>query len=161
MQKLNRAKLVSILAILSFCQAAKSQEPLDLLLGQQTIHFHEHWNWEPCAEGKEVCQPVNESQELIGLRKGKYSLLYLHQNSLREKSLIAVRTWEYDLTPNIRPWAAAGLATGYDKLTKIGGVLTPVGYLGLDLHPKSDRFGFLVTWVPESFAGIGLRIRVD
>lgn len=154
--------ILLILGLLAIPVLASESE-LDLLLGQQTIHFHDHWNWEACGTqvGQEICQPYNDSQELIGLRKGKYSVLYLHQNSLRERSLIAVRTWEYDLTPNIRPWTAAGFGTGYDKVDKIGGVLTPVGYLGLDLHPKSDRFGLLVTWVPESFVGLGLRIRVD
>jgi hypothetical protein len=153
---------VTLLYCLVFIRPAAASEPLDLLVGQQTIHFHDHWNWEDCGTqvGQEVCQPYNDSQELIGLRKGKYSLLYIHQNSLREKSLLFVRTWEYDLTPNVRPWSAAGLGTGYDKVKKVGGTLTPVGYLGLDLHPKSDRFGLLVTWVPESFVGLGLRVRL-
>jgi len=133
---------------------------LDLMVGQKTHHFHDNWNWETCGEHKKVYQPFNDSQELIGVNTDKYSLIYIHQNSLREKSIIAVRTWKSDLTKNVRPWASAGVATGYDKLDKIGAKLTPVGYLGVDVHPDSDKFGLVVTWVPESFVGVGFRVRI-
>jgi hypothetical protein len=130
------------------------------MLGQKTHHFHENWNWNQCNQGKEICRKNNETQELIGISTEKYTLIYIHQNSLREKSVIAVRTWKSDLTKNIRPWAAAGVATGYDKIEKIGSELTPAGYLGVDIHPDSDKFGLVVTWVPESFIGAGIRVRI-
>lgn len=141
-----------LLLLLSHCN--KSQA-LDLLVGQRTHHFHPCWNWE--QEGA-ACEPVNESQELIGVSTDKWALVYMHQNSLRERSFILTRKWDRDWGRYVRPYVAIGVATGYEKLELPDALgLTPVGYLGLDLHPKNDRFGLVVTWVPDSFVGLGLR----
>jgi hypothetical protein len=55
-----------------------------------------------------------------------------------------------------------GFASGYEKLTEVPEYkgIVPVGYFGLDLHPSHDRFGLLVTWMPGSFVGMGLRVKL-
>lgn len=145
-----------LLLLLSHCNKAKA---LDLLVGQRTHHFHSCWNWE--QEGR-PCEGVNESQELIGLSTDRWALVYMHQNSLREEAFILTRKWDRDWGQYLRPYVAIGVATGYEELGLPGVAgLTPVGYLGLDLHPRADKLGLVVTWVPEGFVGLGLRVKLE
>jgi hypothetical protein len=167
MKKLKRSFLVlslSALPVLALASGNESKSSIDLLLGQQTYHFHEYWNEDFCTVtgGEQECQPHNDSQELIGAHYSNYSLVYLRQNSLREESFILTRVWDYDLNPWIRPWAAAGFASGYEKVVRLPKYkgLVPMGYFGLDLHPSHDRFGLLATWLPDSFVGVGLRVKL-
>jgi hypothetical protein len=132
----------------------------DLLIGQYTHHFYSASNWDECKDGSNECLDFNDSQELIGLAGEKWSIVYMHQNSVREKSIVVTRVFKVDFGSRVRGFAAAGLGTGYEKhyekISEYG--LTPVGYLGLDLHPKNDKAGLIITWSPDCFIGIGSRV---
>lgn len=135
----------------------------DLLLGQRTYHFAPTANWDECKDGSVACrEPFNDSQELIGLANDKWAVLYMHQNSVRERSFVVARTFKTDWGRYVRPYAAVGAATGYASLYdqwSVGDV-TPMGYFGVDLHPSHDKYGVLITWQPTCFIGAGLRIRL-
>ena len=79
----------------------------DLLIGQRTHHFVPTSNWDDCKDGSEVCRrPFNDSQELLGVAGDKWAVLYLHQNSVRERSVVIVRTFKTDWGPYLRPFVA-------------------------------------------------------
>lgn len=135
----------------------------DLLIGQITYHFDKVPNWEECRNGDRPCmKEFNDNQELIGISTDKWTFIYMHQNSIREKSFIAARTYKIGFNEYLSPYIAIGAATGYsDVYPNISyEKLTVVGYAGIDIHPKSDNVGLLITWQYDSFVGLGLRFKL-
>ncbi len=138
--------LILVLALITanVCQAT------ELLLGQLTYHFETYQHGDSGPK-------FNEEHALVGLKGDKYAIIAM-DNSFDKFSILAVRVWEKDFTKNIRGFAAAGLSTGYaddvPDFTRWG--LTPMAYVGFDLHPSSDKYGLTFTANP-SFVGLGLR----
>lgn len=128
----------------------------DLLVGHVTQHFDD------CLgdTGKTDCIEPNDQQRLIGIASREWAVLYIPENSASRKSFLILRKFSTDWGPYLRPYVSIGLSTGYEgiALQDFGGI-TPTGYLSLDIHPRSDRFGVLINWLPESFIGIGPRFK--
>ncbi len=161
-QVLEAVAVLAIIALLLF--VARNAPAADLLLGQHTHHFQPTYNWDACQAGEEECgENFNDSQELVGVATDKWAAIYMHQNSVRNKSVVVVRTFKRDFGPYLRPFAAVGVATGYAKeydKWSAGGV-TPTAYFGVDLHLKSDKVGVVLTWQPDCFIGAGLRFSIN
>jgi hypothetical protein len=153
--------LISLSILVLVLIAVRSAKADDLLIGQRTIHFHDYINEETCGE-KWQCEKFNDKQPLIGYATDKYALIYMHRNSIREHSIVMVRTYKMEFNRYLRPFTAVGFATGYaDRYDdKSVGDITPMTYFGLDIHPANDRFGLVLTYQHDSFVGIGTRIKL-
>jgi hypothetical protein len=127
----------------------------DILIGQKTYHFNE----EPISVYN---KGLNNDHYLIGYKRGDYTIIAM-ENSYYEFSLVGLYTKSTEFNDYIRPFAAIGLATGYEDFVpkQSIGPVTAVGYLGLDLHPKNDRIGIVISWVPQTMIGAGLRIKFN
>lgn len=140
-------KYLFAMIVLLACQFANAG---DLLLGEYTHHFQEYQ-----CDG---CDRFRDSHPLIGYASEKYAAFYM-RNSYDKDSLVALRTFKYDTGAYVRPFAAVGVATGYSEflpdLSAHG--LTAVAYVGVDFHPKSDKWGVMINCVPGQFVGVGLR----
>jgi hypothetical protein len=121
----------------------------DLLVGQFTKHARPYQS----AGGPEF----KKFQPLIGLKTENYAFIAM-ENSFEKPSVLILRIWDVDLTSNIRPFVAGGIGTGYDDVhgARFKGI-SALGYLGVDLHPDSDKFGIMITYAPDTFIGLGLR----
>ena len=152
--------VLSIIALLLF--VAHNAKAGDLMLGHVTYHFHDYANEKYCANGTEACLSFNDKQKLIGYAGEKYAIVYIPENSVKRESFIATRLYRYELNNNLRPYAAIGISTGYYRIYQDISYekITPVGYFGVDIHPKSDKFGLMINWSPDGFIGAGLRIKI-
>lgn len=141
-------KIIILVGLLMLCAVASAD---DLLLGQQTYHFKT-----PC----DGCE-FRDSHPLIGYATEKYAVIAMI-NSYDHESILALRTFKKDFTPNLRGITSVGVGTGYYReMPDISvGKVTVMAYLGVDIHPASDKFGLLITYVPGEFIGAGLRIKL-
>lgn len=151
----------------------------DILLGQLSHHLSECdiadcpyvTKHEPEYDGYNFCQEncettytgeFRERHPLIGYSTGKYTA-FIMTNSFNKTSVVALRNFSTNLGPYLRPTFSAGIATGYeDSYSDIAiGPIIPVGLLSLDIHPKNDKFGLVVSWVPTKVISAGLRFKFN
>ena len=112
-----------------------------------------------CDEGcYRVVGEYREAHPLIGYSNGKYAVIAMI-NSFDNPSVVVLRNFSYDLNPYIRPAASIGIGTGYDHMSGSVGPLTALGYFTLDLHPKHDRFGLVISYAPGIMVSVGPRFR--
>lgn len=151
-------KKLFIATMLFFAAAVQAD---DLLLGQYTRHASQ-WYVSACFDKKsaECTETINDSHPLIGISANGYTA-FVMKNSYSRTSVAVLRTYDYDLTSNIRPFVSAGFVSGYEGLVpyEYQGI-TPVVYTGFDLHPASNKWGVIITIVPQQFVGIGLRFNI-
>lgn len=151
----------------------------DLLLGQLSHHFDRCNTWDcPYLTEVEVdyadrdgcrengCTIVygdyREKHPLIGYTNGKYTG-FIMKNSYDKVSAVVLRNYSMDLGPYLRPAVSIGIATGYDSIYSNANVgpFNPAGLFSLDIHPKSDDYGLIISWLPEQWISAGIRIKLN
>lgn len=126
----------------------------DLLLGGFSYHFEK-----PDPEFDEP-EKFNESNELIGV-KFDWLAVTAMKNSYYKNSYSVLFVGSSQANENIDLLLVAGVASGYQdsQLKNIDGVAGVV-YVGADFHPKSDKFGIVLTVAPGSFASVNFRLKL-
>jgi len=140
--------LITILALLSTQAFA-----LDAFYLPYTKHLA------PCYEECPYTDRYNEENHVIGATNGKYSA-FVMKNSYNKWGVFFGKQWTRDLNKNIRGFATVGGVTGYSDVSKNVLGIAAAGYVGLDLHTSSDRWGFVITAIPspEGMFNIGFRL---
>lgn len=158
---MNIKHLLFAVAFIAVCSASIVANADDLLLGQYTRHDDRFYPKECNQDGKYVCDfRIKDEHPLIGINANGYTV-FVMENSYERPSLSVLRTFDYDLTSNVRAYFSAGIVTGYDnKLDITWHGITPAFYPGLDIHPSHDKWGIMITIVPDYFVGIGMRFDI-
>lgn len=151
----------------------------DILLGQLSHHYDDCDTWdcpyitkhEPEYDGYNFCETnckttysgeFRERHPLIGYSTGKYTG-FIMTNSFNRTSVVLLRDFSTELGPYIRPSASIGIATGYDEFyPEIAlGPIIPVALVSFDIHPKSDKFGLVISILPTKVISAGLRFKFN
>jgi len=141
--------IAALVLICGICDYACAD---NLIVGQYSYHFKKYMY----AGGPEF----RDKHALIGYSTENYTFIAM-KNSFDKNSLVALRTFHKDFNSNFRGYASIGVATGYSKyIDESVGDLSPVGYFNLDIHPRSNRFGLVVTYAPDVFVGVGVRLKI-
>jgi hypothetical protein len=150
--------VIVTLVILSIRMIAhtKECEAADLYLGGLSYHANQ-----PSKEFGERLDRFNETNELVGIGIGNYSLLAF-KNSYYKDSLAALYSVKLPMSKYVDVLGIGGVATGYEDadLYHLGDKLSVVCYAGFDIHPASKKWGILITGVPLNFVSINFRIKL-
>ena len=133
----------------------------DLLIGQYTRHAAKFYNNACFDRLKSECDlTVSDNHPMIGINSDGYTA-FVMKNSFNRTSVAVLKTYDFELTSNIRPFVSAGFVSGYQDAVPVEwNGIAPVVYTGFDIHPASDNFGVIITIVPRTFVGIGLRFNI-
>lgn len=102
----------------------------------------------------------NETHNLIGYIDDSISYGYM-KNSWNNDSVFVAKVWDKDINTYIRSHLVVGVATGYKDYIPLSlGPLAFVGYMGIDIHPKHDKFGIMLSVIPGEVLAIGFRIKI-
>lgn len=150
--------LIFVALFFAFAQKVKADE---LLLGQHTWHAARFYPKECHQEGKYICDfKINDDHPLIGINTHGYTIFAM-ENSYDKTSIAVLKTFKYDLSSNFRAYVSAGIVSGYeDKFDIAWHGIMPALYPGIDIHPASDKWGVMITAVPNYFVGIGVRFKI-
>ena len=116
------------------------------------------------AECERVCpnktgNGFNEQNYSTGIEHKKY-IGFVMYNSHNRPSLLLGRMFSKIHNPYIKTFTVIGGATGYDNVYTTFLGIAPTAYVGIDLHPKHNKWGVVITKIPTptGVMAIGFRL---
>lgn len=100
----------------------------------------------------------NEKNHVIGATSDKYAAFVMN-NSYNKFGVFAGRKVSLEITPFITSFAVAGIVTGYGNVMDTYKGIGAMAYVGLDIHSKDSKFGFLITGLPVKKGAINIGFR--
>jgi hypothetical protein len=126
---------------------------VDAIIGQKTWHsqkgYYEHGQF----------REYNGNNYLIGCVTDEDTVFAVFENSYYDPSVLVARSYkDYDFSPYITPYVVVGVVAGYkDHLTVHVGPLAPYGFVGVDIHPASNKYGIMIDTIGV-ITSIGVRV---
>lgn len=148
MKAYEKILVISMLSVLSFTSYAGCH---DLLIGQLSHHRDETY------EDDGVHYEHNNDNELLGCITDNDHVIAVFENSYEDTAMLLAHKWSNDtLSKYITPYVVLGVALGYEDHMAHIGAFSPYGFVGLDIHPESKRYGLMISTVGVTTT-IGLR----
>ena len=137
-------KIITSILLLASCNSFAA----DIFYIPFTHHFIE----------REINGRYNEQNNITGISSDKYTAFAM-VNSYDRFSIFAGRKAHYNYGDNLTAFAVVGLMSGYDHVRPSLAGLSLGGYIGIDIHKKDSKFGFVITALPVKQGAINFGFR--